>query len=161
MPVMPLLKPEIKVILNEFIQKELYASNLYKHLANQMQRMGFFGVQKFFLNESHEEIKHYQYIVDYINDMGDVAAMPTIESCGDIILSIGNALDVAYEFELELMNDYIDFYKNADEVTKQFLLQFLEIQRKSVGEFGDHIARYNRNPGDVFEFDEYLGNLIK
>jgi ferritin len=61
------------------------------------------------------------------------------------------------------MYQYQDFYEAAEEmgdcITSQFVLQFLEIQRKSVGEFGDFISRYERcgmNEGAILEFDEFL-----
>ncbi len=162
-----LLKPEIKKWLQKSIESELYASNLYKHIANQLQRLGFFGAQKFFLHESGDELKHYQLIVDYLNDMGDVAAIPNIEAINDPILSIGTALSISYETELDLLNQYKEFYriaeKNDDCVTGEFLLQFLKIQRNSVGEFGDFISRYQKcgmNEAAILEFDEFMEDKV-
>ena len=43
-----LLSPEVKAALDEAIHAELYASNLYLHLANQLQRLGYFCAQAFF-----------------------------------------------------------------------------------------------------------------
>lgn len=48
MAITSLLKPEIKKWLDKSIASELYASNLYKHIANQLQLLGFFGTQSFF-----------------------------------------------------------------------------------------------------------------
>ena len=45
-------------------------------------------------------------------------------------------------------------------VTQQFLLQFLAIQRKSVGEFGDLLARIGLVKGDnagILQIDKELG----
>ena len=50
---------------------------------------------------------------------------------------------------------YEDFYKKCDcETTKQFLLQFIEIQRTSVGEYADFIATL------TFLGDEKSGQLL-
>lgn len=157
-----LLKPDIKKWLNKSVESELYASNLYKHIANQLQRLGFFGSQKYFLNESAEELTHYQKLVDYTNDMGDVIEIPQIPKITESIKSIKDALKVAYDFELSLMEDYQKFYEEAEDkysdcITATFIIELLQIQRKSVGDYGDLLARYERNPTDVFEFDEYLG----
>ena len=159
--VQSLLKPEIKTWLEKSIASELYASNLYKHIANQLQRLGLFGAQKYYLKESAEELEHYQKIVDYINDMGWVAPVPAVPKISDNITSILDALEVSYETELELMKQYQKFYDEAEDkyddcITATFLIEFMQIQRKSVGEYGDFIARFNLK-GDIYEFDEFLG----
>lgn len=138
-----LITTDIKTILDKAIQSELYASHLYKHLANQLQRMGYFGAQKFFLAESATELEHYQQHVDYQNDVGSVAKVPAVEAMNESVGSLMDALEIGYETEAQLYEDYVRWYQMAakDPVTQQFLLQFLEIQRKSVGEYADLLAR--------------------
>lgn len=159
-----LLKPEIKAWFEKSLASELHASNLYKHIANQLQRLGLFGAQKYFLKESAEELTHYQKLVDIINDLGDVAPVPEVPKMMDKITSISDALEVSYETELDLMNQYKKFYDEAEDkygdcVTAIAIQEFITIQRLSVGEYGDLISRYELNPKDVFEFDEYMGEL--
>ena len=133
-----LLSTEVRDWLQKSISSELYASHLYKSLANQLQRKGLFNIQKFFLGESADELKHYQILVDYMNDRNDCADLPTIPQILDRIIDAGDALRIAYETELNLLNQYIEFYEKAEDeymdcITAQFLLQFIEIQRKAVG----------------------------
>ena len=45
MEVKSLLSANMKKWLQKSIESELYASNFYKHLANQLQRLGYFGSQ--------------------------------------------------------------------------------------------------------------------
>ncbi len=145
MPVKSLLDPKTEQMLNAAIEAELYASNLYKHIANHLQRLGYFGAQKFFLAEAGHELEHYQTLVDYIDDRGAVAKMPAVPAINEACGGLRDALEIAFETELQLERDYVKWYKACEcEVTRQFLLQFLEIQRKSVGEFGDLIARLDR-----------------
>jgi ferritin len=138
-----IIPANIKAMLDDAIHSELYASNLYKHVANQLQRIGFFGAQKFFLNESADELKHYQVHVDFQNSVGTVAKVPAIEAMDETILGLTDAIQLGYETELELYNNYKKWYSSsaADPVVQQFLLQFLKIQRTSVGEYGDLLAR--------------------
>jgi len=157
-----LLTPEIKNMLDEAIHGELYVSNLYKHLGNQLQRLGFFGAQKYFLNESKDELKHYQKIVDFQNDMGAVAKVPAIEAMTDTVGGLVDAIQIFYDNELELYYSYSDNYQTAagDPVVQQFLLQFLEIQRTSVGEAADLLARCKLVEGDkcgLLIIDQELG----
>lgn len=156
-----LLSANMKKGLQEALQNELYQSNLWKHLANQLQRLGYFGSQKYFLTESAEELMHYQMIADFMNDMGDVAMLPAIEAMKDKIETIGDALEIGYETELDVLNMYKDLYKQAEEedcVVAQFLLQFMEIQRKAVGHYGDLLAKYKvaELTKELLEFDEHI-----
>ena len=157
-----LLTPELKDMLDQAIHGELYVSNLYKHLGNQLQRLGWFGAQKYFLNESKDELKHYQKIVDFQNDLGTVAKVPAIEAMTDAVGGLVEAIQIFYDNELELYYSYSDYYQNAagDPVVQQFLLQFLEIQRTSVGEAGDLLARCKLVEGDkagLLLIDQELG----
>jgi ferritin len=157
-----LLSPSMKKGLQKAIYAELYQSNLWKHIANQLQRLGYFGGQKYFLAESAEELTHYQVFVDFINDMGDVADVPKIDAIEDEIDSMAAALQVAYDMELDVYNQYKKLYEEADEedcAVGIFLQQFVTIQLKAVGAYGDLISRYNRcgtNEAAILEFDRYL-----
>lgn len=148
MPVPNLLSAAVAESLTEAIAAELFASNLYKHVANQLQRLGFFGAAKFFRGESADELEHYQRHVDFFNDRGSVAPVPAVPAISEKIGSLRDAVQTAFDTELELGRDYEGWYAAADIATQQFLLQFIEIQRKSIGEFGDLIARLDRAGDD-------------
>jgi ferritin len=162
MPVSNLLDKSTEAMLNKAVHSELYASHLYKHVSNQMQRLGFFGTQKFFAGESADELTHYQRIADYMNDRGTTAKVPALEACTETVGGIVDAIELGYETELQLMNDYQDWYRGITcVITQQFLLQFLEIQRKSVGEYGDLLARLKIVQDDAagqLMIDKELGN---
>ena len=159
-----LLNAEIKGKLLKAMQQELYAHGLYKSIANQMQSMGYFGAQKYFLKESKEELKHYQLLADYMNDRGDVATIGAGEGQFDEATSLRKSFEFSYEAEHDLENFYANFYKQAllevsDIVTAQFLLQFIEIQRKSVGEVKDILSLIELtkdNPSALLLVDEKL-----
>lgn len=138
-----IIDSSLKALIDDAIHSELYASNLYKHIANQLQRIGYFGAQKFFAAESAAELEHYQRHVQFLNDVGGVAKVPAIEAMNEPIDTLSDAVELGYETELQLYEDYVSWYKQAesDPVVQQFLLQFLELQRTSVGEYGDLLAR--------------------
>lgn len=159
-----LLSEDMKDGLQDAVQVELQQSNLWKSLANQMQKLGFFGSQKYFLNESAEELTHYQMHVEFMNDMGDCAELPKIDAIKDKVKNIGEALEIGYEIELDVYNQYKDFYELAskqDVVVAQYILQFLEIQRKAVGHYGDLLAKYKvaEETKEILEFDEHINDL--
>ena len=157
-----LLSPEVKACLDEAVHAELYAANLYKHIANQVQRLGYFGAQKFFLAESASELEHYQIHANYQNDSGTVAGIPAIEAMDEPIGTLRDAIEAAYDTELQLEKDYVRWYSacTKDPVTAEFLLQFLRGQRKSVGEYGDLLARLDLAGDDraaLLQIDNELG----
>ena len=157
-----IISAECKKMLDEAIHSELYASNLYKHIANQLQRLGYFGASKFFLNESADELKHYQLHVEFLNDVGTVAKVPMIEAMNETIETFSDAIETGYETELELLNNYQEWYRDTaeDPVVQQFLLQFLEIQRRSVGEYGDLLSRIqlvDQDKAGMLLIDQELG----
>lgn len=162
MEVKSLLSANMKKWLQKSIESELYASNFYKHLANQLQRLGYFGSQAFYLNESADELKHYQIIVEFMNDMGDVAEVPKVDAIKDKVGSIGDSLELAYEIEMDLYEQYKEFYKIAEDedcAVGQFLLQFIEIQRLAIGEYGDLISKYKvaEETKEILLFDKAMG----
>ena len=157
-----IISQECKDMLDDAVHSELYASNLYKHVANELQRLGYFGATKFFLKESADELVHYQLHVEFQNDVGTVAKVPMIEAMNDPIKSLSDAIETGYETELELYNDYKKWYgqTSEDPVVQQFLLQFLEFQRTSVGEYGDLLSRIQLMDGDkagLLLIDQELG----
>jgi len=159
-----LLSKDMREGLQDAVQVELQQSNLWKSLANQMQRLGYFGSQKYFLAESAEELTHYQMHVEFMNDMGDCADLPKIDAINDKVKTIGDALDIAYEIELDVYNQYKDFYEKAvseDAVVAQYLLQFLQIQREAVGQYGDLLAKYKvaEETKEILFFDKSMGKL--
>ena len=101
-----IISDSCKKMLDEAVHSELYASNLYKHIANQLQRIGYFGATKFFLKESADELEHYQRHVEFQNDVGTVAKVPMIEAMNDSIETLSDAIETGYETELELYNNY-------------------------------------------------------
>lgn len=149
-------------MLNRAVQSELYASHLYKHVANQLQRIGYFGAQKFFAGESADELTHYQKIADYMNDRGTSAKVPALEACTETVAGLVDSLELGYETEVQLMRDYEKWYRECKcVITQQFLLQFLETQRKSVGEYGDLLSRLSLVAGDkagLMLIDQELAN---
>ena len=157
-----IISQQCKDMLDDAVHSELYASNLYKHIANELQRLGYFGTSKFFLKESADELAHYQLHVEFQNDVGTVAKVPMIEAMDEPIKTLSDAIETGYETELQLYNDYKKWYSLAstDPVVQQFLLQFLEIQRTSVGEYGDLLARIqlvDQDKAGMLLIDQELG----
>ena len=160
-----LLTQAITQLLNEALYAELSASYMYRNLSNQCQRLGYFGAAKFFKSESEDESEHACRIENYFNERGSVAKLPELVEDSGSISSLEQALTMAYQTELGLSKSYSSWYTQAltkCPTTAQFLLQFIEIQRKSVGEYGDWITRLDLVSDDscgILLIDKELGCL--
>ena len=63
-----------------------------------------------------------------------------------------------------MYNQYKDFYKKAEDEdvsVAQYILQFIEIQRKAVGHYGDLLAKYKvaETTKELLEFDQHINDL--
>ncbi|NBQ17605.1 hypothetical protein EBU24_04780, partial [bacterium] len=92
------------------------------------------------------------------------ADLPKIDAINDKVKTIGDALEIGYEIELDVYNQYKEFYEKStseDVVVAQYLLQFLEIQRKAVGHYGDLLAKYKvaEETKEILEFDQHINDL--
>lgn len=158
-----LLTQAIAQLLNDALYAELSAFYLYRNLSNQCQRLGYFGAAKFFSGESNSELEHSKIIECYFNERGSVASLPELSGESEKVESLEQALTLAYQTELDLNKSYSTWYAQAltkDPTTAQFLLQFIEVQRKSVGEYGDWITRLQRVSDDscgILLIDRELG----
>lgn len=150
-------------MLDDLAELEMYNSYLYRHVANWCQKMGYFGAQKHFLGEAEEEIKHYQAVVDFVNDGGMMTTLGSIDAPSDDFKTLGDVLVAAYEQELYTEKEYNRLAirsQTEDHVIYNFAIHVLQHQRKSVGEYGDLIARYERvkdNSSGILTIDKELG----
>ena len=96
-----------------------------------------------------------------IVDMGDMAEVPALPAITKRPDGLEAAIQLGFDTELALGQKYEGWYRAAtSEMTRQHLLQFLEIQRKSIGEYGDWLARIERAAGDecgLLIIDKELG----
>ena len=149
--------------LQQAVEHELYASNFYKYAASCCQKQGLFGAQKFFENESADELKHYYKLRDFLNDMGSEADMPQIDEVdfkeGIDLMGI---LDASFELEKDLGEFYGKFYFATKDAAVQVRIhKFVKIQTKAVGEYMDLLSRLSlvsECPGGLLIFDQELGN---
>ena len=89
-----------------------------------------------------------------------MAAVPKTPVTYEKPALLKSAFEKAYALELELGEFYEDFYDKSDDPTvKEFVLKYIKQQRKSVGEYGDFLARLERcgdNQAALLMFDAEL-----
>lgn len=151
-----ILKAEEINMINELGNAELTASQAYLHLSIMMKNLGFFGAEKYFLEESNSEREHYGKLNDFMNDMGEAIAVMGLEPQTVDVNSLMEALEFAYDMEADLLERYEESYEKATPKLKALIYDFLKIQTTSVGEYGDLIARLSLTNEPIL-IDQELG----
>ncbi len=155
-----LLSADDKVRGQEALANELKAHLTYRQFSASMQRAGYFGASTFFDKESADELEHYKDWENFFDDRGDLASVPETPGIYEKPALLKFAFEKAYKMELELGEFYESFYDSTDDPTvKEFVLKYIGIQRKSVGEYGDFLARLERcgdNQAALLMFDAEL-----
>lgn len=129
-------------VLNKFGKFELTASHVYQHLTNRMKSLAYFGAEKFFLSESLDERTHYNKLEQFMNDMNCELSIEALEPVKTNVASIGDALEVAYKMEADLLAEYENaFTMDLSRKVLILLQDFVNIQVGAVGEYGDLINR--------------------
>jgi len=161
-----LISEAVKSSLDDLAKLELFNSYLYHQLSAHSQVYGYFGASKKFNAEAIEEVKHYQDVVDFINQRGGLVTAQPISMPMLTCTNLGEMLISAYEQEVLTENAYKQLGSLAlslsDHNTYQFVHEVLEHQGESVGEYADLIARYSLTNGDacaILLIDQELGNV--
>lgn len=151
-----LLTPDEVEMINKLGVEELTASQTYLHLSNTMKTIGFFGAEKFFMNESNSEREHYNKLEAFMNDMNEQIEVPTLQAVNIEIDDLMEAFEHALEMEMNLLSQYEEAYKKSSPKLQALIHHFLELQVESVGEYGDLIARLSRTTEPIL-IDQELG----
>ena len=150
-----LTSQEVEMI-NKLGVEELTASQTYLHLSNTMKTIGFFGAEKFFMNESNSERDHYNKLEVFMNDMNEQIEVRALQAIKVEIDDLMEALEYALDIEMNLLGQYEEAYKKSSPKLQALIHHFLEIQVESVGEYGDLIARLSRTTEPIL-IDQELG----
>ena len=163
----PLLNAECIKKFEKSLEWELTHFYMYKLLANKCQMLGYFGAQAYFLAESAEEETHYQKHVDFLNDEGVLAKLPVLAPEKESISCLCDAIQMAYDNELDLLEYYREMYKEEvmeyPEVAAH-LSFFLDTQREAVGFYGDILSMFESekdNDNISMVIDHKLKKLAK
>ena len=150
-----LTSQEVEMI-NKLGVEELTASHTYLHLSNTMKTIGFFGAEKFFMDESNSEREHFNKLEAFMNDMNEQIEVRALEAVKVEIDDLMEAFEHALDMEMSLLGKYEDAYEKATPKSKALFLDFINIQVESVGEYGDLIARLSRTNEPIL-IDQELG----
>jgi ferritin len=73
-----MLPKRVETILNQQIEKEGYAAQLYLAMASWAEHKGLEGISEWFYAQHKEEIEHMLKIIRYVNERGGYAVVPPV-----------------------------------------------------------------------------------
>lgn len=159
-----LLSPSEQKMVTKAMQNELTASLSYRQFAAVMKRLGYFGAAAFFDKESRDEMTHYVKWEDFGNDCGYLAEVPEPDSDYAKPTGLREAVAAAYEMERDLLSFYSEQLNLADGcVLHPVLLEFIDVQRRAVGEYGDLLSTLDRakdNPAAILMVDQQMKESV-
>ncbi len=94
-----MLSKKIENILNEQVEKEGYAAQLYLAMASWSETQGYDGISQWFYAQHMEEIEHMLKIIKYVNERGGHAIIPKIDKPPKDFEGIMQIYEAALEHE--------------------------------------------------------------
>lgn len=164
-----MLKPEIAKLLNDQVNAEFFASNVYLQMSAWAEDKGLEGAAGFFRGHSLEEREHMDKIFDYMAECG----LPiTIEAIPAPTYEYANLMDVikaAYEHELKvtkmIKNIAKQAFENEDYTTFNFIEWFIAEQHEEEVLFGKILSKaemlgFTGEPGQTLHImDNFLRQM--
>ena len=161
-----MLSPEISKLLNDQVNAEYFASNVYLQLSAWCEKNGLEGSAKFFREHSLEERAHMDKIFDYMAECGQdiqIEAIPQPPSEFNTLMDVINA---AYQHELKvtamIKNIAQVATKTEDYTTFNFIEWFIAEQHEEEVLFGKILDKakmlgFDGSPGQQLHImDNYL-----
>lgn len=137
---MLLTKPVVDAI-NAQIGEELAASNQYLAIALHFDRETLPELTQYFHTQSQEEHSHAMKMLQYLNDMGELAVVPAVAGPKVHFETAAECVELALEQELKVTKQITNLVDIADDekdrLTHEFLQWFVTEQIEEVSSMSD------------------------
>ena len=161
-----MLNKEVIELLNNQIWLENRASFFYLRLSVEFNKNGYFGISKFFLNQSNEERDHMIMIFEYLKEQESEPIIPNYnflegdEGEGNILGLWEDSL-IGEREVTKSINKIISKCKEVgDYTTENFLQWFVTEQREEENKFKeiiDNLKIIGNNTLGLYEMNKVLG----
>lgn len=154
-------------LLNAQVEMEGYASSYYLSMASWCEVTGYEGSAKFLYRQSEEERTHMIKIMQYLNDVGVGATVPsikqppgsfkTLESIFTTSLKNEQAVTASFDKMVELAQ------KDRDHATFSFLQWFVNeqiLEEKTMETILQKFALLGTDKIAVYEADKAIGAMV-
>ena len=161
-----MLNKEVIELLNNQIWLENKASFFYLRLSVEFNKNGYFGISKFFLNQSNEEREHMIMVFEYLKEQESEPKIPKYnfleEYEGEFnILSLFEDSLIGEREVTKSINKILSKCKDVgDYTTENFLQWFVNEQREEENKFKeiiDNLKIIGNNTLGLYEMNKVLG----
>ncbi len=142
-----MLKPEVKKLLNEQVNKEFFSAYLYLSIANYFAQKNLNGFENWFLVQAREEQDHAMLIRQYLINEGEETALTAIDAPQSDFESFRAPLTASLKHEQFVTESIYAIYDQAQKAgdyrTINFLNWFVTEQGEEEKNADDLIKRYD------------------
>ncbi len=150
--------------LNEQINHEFEAANLYLSMAAYCAKEGFAGCSNFFVAQAAEERFHGMKILHFVNELGKKAVIAGLPGPQQDFGSVKGAFEAALKHEMkvtDLINRILDLaHGEKHYATISFLQWFVDEQVEEEGSFHEILDKFEiigESRSGLYLLDKELG----
>ena len=159
-----MLQKELENILNEQVEKEAYASQLYLSMASWSETQGMAGISEWFYAQAEEERVHMLKFVRYINERGGHAIVPTVQQPPKEFKNVKELFEASLEHEQMVtgaINNIVAMSLEAKDFTTHHWIQwFVEEQLEEESSVQGILDKLNMlGEGNLYLFDRDIMSM--
>lgn len=164
-----MLSETISRLINDQMNAEMYASNLYLQMASWCDEKGMAGAAEFFQTHMREELDHRDRFIQFLFDCGSPVTVHAVQAPPTEWGSLLDVLKAAYEHEQHVTalinNIAAEALKTNDFNTLNFLQWFIEEQREEESLFRGvldqtSLAAFDGDSGEaMWHVNQYLSRI--
>lgn len=134
-------------LLNYRIQEEEMSYRLYESMRLWCEDRGYNGAAKVFCEYAKEELDHAGWAKDYLLGLGEMPSLMELEKPKCEFKDLEEILNLAYEHEVEILDQCKELAKNCmeegDHMLYTLALKYLEEQHEELSKIQDWLDQLN------------------
>ena len=162
-----MLNEQVRALLNQQINKELYSAYLYLDFSNYFEDRGLDGFANWYYIQAQEERDHAMLFYRYLQNNNEKVTLEAIAKPDKVLDSDMNVLKAGLEHEIlvtSLINDiYAAAYAVKDFRTMQFLDWFVKEQGEEETNANDLITKmelFGSDPKSLYMLNQELAARV-
>ncbi|AJC87753.1 non-heme ferritin [Campylobacter insulaenigrae] len=163
-----MLSKEVVALLNEQINKEMYAANLYLSMSSWCYEHSFDGAGAFLFEHAKEESDHARKLITYLNETDSKVELKEVKNPSSDYNSLLDVFEKTFQHEQSItasINNLVDFMLSSkDYSTFNFLQWYVSEQHEEEALFRgivDKIKLISDNGNGLYMADQYIKSLMK
>lgn len=144
------MNKNLKNLINNQINKEIYSSYLYLSISNFFKKQKLFGLSSYFSKQAKEELEHAEKFNDYLYSVLEEVTLEPIEAPNVKLVNVKDALDLQLKHEKYVTSLINDIYDEAEKEKDRACMHFLDW-------FIDEQVEEERNALELLNKYELLG----